>query len=137
MRKKILVSAALTAGLVVCGAGTALAHHVGGNLNHQTTGAGFSGNWDWSHEDQGHGGFNFYGYISDNNCGDGDNVYSKVQVMSYTPNSFYGDQCGTKYQSYEVWDYQATRTTHAEYQVCRDRSAPYSDNCSTKQYMNR
>jgi hypothetical protein len=137
MRKNLIVTAVLTAGLALCGAGTAFAHHVGGNLNHSTTGASFSGTWDWSHEDQGNGGFNFYGTISDTNCGDGDNVYSKVQVMSYTPNSFYGNACGTKWQGYEVYDYQAIRTTHAEYQVCRDRSFGYTDNCSTKQYFNR
>src|SRR5687767_11930518 len=74
MRKNMIVTSVLTAGLALCGAGTAYAHHVGGNLNHSTTGASFSGTWDWSHEDQGNGGFNFYGTISDTNCGDGDNV---------------------------------------------------------------
>lgn len=137
MRKKIVVTTALTVGLAVCGTGTALAHHVGGNLNHSTTGASFSGTWDWSHQDQSEGGFNFYGTLSDNNCGDGDNVYSKVRVMAYSPNSFYGNECGNEWQAYEVWDYQALRTTHAEFSVCRDRSAPYSDNCSATQNFNR
>lgn len=53
-------------------------------------------------------------------------------MEGYSPNSFYGTQCGSKYQNYEVYDYQALITTHAEYSVCRDRSFPYSDNCSQR-----
>ncbi len=117
--------------------GIALATHTGGGLNETTTGAHFGGGWNWYHKDQAHGGFHFWGDLDDTVCGDGDNVYSKVKAANWSPTSLYGQQCGSEYQNYEVWDEDQVTTTYIEFSVCRDRSFPYSDNCSSKRVFRR
>lgn len=84
-----------------------------------------------------HGGFEFHGTLKDTITTDGDNVVSKVRVEGYAWSSFYGTKNGSKYQAWEVYDYQATSTNNAEYKVCRDRSAPYADNCNTIGWVTR
>lgn len=130
LRKKLLVLGFV--GIFLLGvAGTSLASHLANStLYADDAGVKFNGTWEWYSAGEGNGGWHFWGTLSDTNCGDGNNVYSKVKVMGYTPNSFYGNACGDKYQNWEVSDYQATTTTHAQYWACRDRSAPYTDNCS-------
>ena len=142
MRKWVVASTVLF--LLITGATAAFAAHA---LRASTTGADFGnklsdGFWQWCPNDGSgrfceHGGWRFYGTITDTVHTDGDNVYSKVQVEGYTPNSFYGNQNGQKYQDWEVYDYQAIITHHAHYWVCRDRSAPFGDNCSTEQNFTR
>jgi hypothetical protein len=112
----------------------------GGGLSDSTTGARFSGQWAWmkkDHSDGGHGGWHFWGTIYDTKCDDGDGPYSKVKVEGYSANSFYGNQCTSTYQNWEVYDYQALWTGHAEWSVCRDRSFPFSDNCSSVHEFDR
>lgn len=130
LRKKLLILGFV--GVFLLGvAATSLASHLADHaLTADDAGVSFSGTWEWYTASEGHGGWHFWGTLSDTNCGDGDNVYSKVKVMGYSPNSFYGNACGNKSQNWEVYDYQATTTTHAQYWACRDRSAPFSDNCS-------
>lgn len=164
MRKNLVVLGLI--GAFVVGSATAVlaAHLTNYPLRHSTTGAQFgnssltfddgyiNGRWEWyaaTDTDLNgiptHGGFHFWGRIYDTLCSDGDNVYSKVAVAGYAPLSFYGTldancsdgQPSKLYQNYEVWDPQALYTTTASYNVCRDRSFPYSDNCSTTQTMSR
>ncbi|MDQ3916416.1 MAG: hypothetical protein M3323_13985 [Actinomycetota bacterium] len=144
MKRKVAVGGCLVALLVLTGAVAAWA---GGSLRHSTTGADFGnkksdGYWTWCSNDGSgnfckNGGFRHYGTITDTNSSDGDNVYSKVKVEGYNPASYYGTQNGQKYQNIETYDYQAILTKNATYWVCRDRSAPYSDNCSTGQSFSR
>jgi hypothetical protein len=92
MRRKIFVSLAAAKAMVLGTTKIAIATHVGGGLNHNTTGATFSNSWQWYDAGQAHNGYHYWGNISDTNCGDSDNVYSKVKVMGYGANSFYGSQ---------------------------------------------
>ena len=71
-----------------------------------------------------HGGWRFFGTITDTVHTDGDNVYSAVQVEAYNPNSYYGVQSGAKYQDWETYHTQEVLTQSANYRVCRDRSFP-------------
>lgn len=135
--KRARAAVALTAVFVLTVAGTALASHFTDNpFDADSTGVDWAGTWEWYGSAEAHGGWHFWGTLVDLGCEDDDNVYSKVRVESYSPNSFYGDEkCDgvgddQEFQNYEVWDPQATTTREAEYWACRDRNAPYADNCS-------
>jgi hypothetical protein len=141
-RKAVVASVAVF--ILITGATAAFAATA---LRASTTGADFGnkksdGYWRWCpfvypYGYCQNGGWNFYGTLTDTVTTDGDNVYSKVQVEAYTPNSFYGTQNGQKYQAWEVYAPDEIYTQGAQYWVCRDRSFPYSDNCSTGQYHHR
>ena len=128
MRKAVL-SFGLIAAFVVSGTAAWASHGTNYSLNKSTTGASFSGYWEWYARGEAHGGFHFWGTLRDTICDDGDNVYTKAKVEGYSWQSFYGTQCGSRSQNYEVYDPQATYVRSAEWSVCRDRSVPYSDNC--------
>jgi hypothetical protein len=142
MRK--IVAGSIVAFVILAGATAAFAASA---LRASTTGADFGnvnsdGFWRWCPFQSPYGycqngGWNFYGTITDTVHTDGDNVYSKVKVNALTPASFYGTQNGQKYQAWEVYDADVQLTNSAKYWVCRDRSFPYSDNCSTEKDFNR
>lgn len=118
-------------------AGTAYGSHLANtNFSADDAGVEWAGTWEWYTASEGNGGWHFWGTLTDVGHDDGDNVYSKVKVMGYSPNSFYGDKANDgvgdnqEFQNYEVYDPQATTTTHAQYWACRDRNAPLNDNCS-------
>lgn len=136
LRNKLIALVLVLAFVVALGL-TALASHLANStLFANTTGAKFNGQWEWYTRDEGHGGWHYWGTLKDTGCGDGDNVYSKIKIEGYSPNSIYGDKAcddsgdDEEYQNYELWDPQATKTTRAEYWACRDRNFPLSDNCS-------
>lgn len=83
------------------------------------------------------GGFEYHGTLKDTNSSDGDNVYTATRVEGYGWISKYGVENGTRYQAWEIYDYQAIYTNNAEWKVCRDRSFPYTDNCTTIGWVSR
>jgi hypothetical protein len=130
----------LLVGVMMMSSAVVLASHLANSsLSASTTGARFSGTWEWYSASEGTvgGGWHFWGTLYDTNSSDGDNVYNKVQAEAYNPNSFYGVQNGSEYQNYEVGADDQLTTRNIKYWVCRDRSAPYSDNCSSQQSYSR
>lgn len=139
-----LSAAAVVATFVLGFGATAWAYHDGPNQNFNldasTTGAHFEGTREWYRQGDHHGAFHYWGTLIDKECDDGDNVYTKVRPEGYAYTSFYGDEkCdgvgdNKKQQNIMSWDPQQLQTNNADWAVCRDRSAPFADNCTDKHF---
>lgn len=143
LRRVLRRISTVTLGAVLLALSVTAVAFAGGSLDHSTTGAEFDGNWEWYSSSEANGGFHHWGWLYDWGCSDGDNVYTKVKVEGYTPNSYYGNNCeaapsgNSEWQNIETYDPQQLYTTYAEFSVCRDRNFPLSDNCSAKDTFSR
>jgi len=66
-----------------------------------------------------HGGFVFRGKTHDTN-NNATAVYLQVKVAGHAPNEFENPADQDRRWSKAVWDYQATRTDHAEMRLCAE-----------------
>ncbi len=108
-----------------------------GPLAASTTGASFSGSYLFNAPGTNHGGFEFYGYLSDTSCSDGNNVKTEAAPEGYGFSSFYGTQCAKVHQDDYVYIGDQTYVSYAYWKVCRDRGTLYPDNCSATYRKNR
>lgn len=136
--------AGLVVFLVVGGATGALASHLADKaLSASTTGASFSGNWQWYANGEScgagcMGGWQRWGTLRDTNCADGNGVFDEARVEGYGFSSrYYAPQCQSVSLNNVFYDPQATVVTHAEWHICRDRGILYPDNCSTLKHFTR
>lgn len=138
--RKASVTAILAGAFLLAAAVPAMSNHWPDNrMDPATTGAAFGGWWEWfSYFPQESGSYRFWGYLADTICNDGDAPYSKVTTYGQNagPFSYYGTMCvagsvANTYQDYTVPMHPSlTHLSSVDYQVCRDRSFPYADNCS-------
>ncbi|MEH0633585.1 MULTISPECIES: hypothetical protein [Streptomyces] len=128
--KKSLVGM-VAAGLLLTGAGVALAEQHGSIPKVTTRGAEFSqGRYQFNPPGTNHGSFEWSGLLRDANASDGHNVYVQVRVEGHGWARYYGKQRRTVRVRHSDWSGAQQYTDNAELRVCRDRGSLRPDNCS-------
>ncbi|MDX3517488.1 hypothetical protein [Streptomyces scabiei] len=121
----------VAAGLVLTGAGAALAAQRGAIPVLDTRGAEFfDGRYKFNNPGTNHGAFEWSGVLRDSKPGDGHNVYVQVRVEGHGWARYYGRQRSSVRMSHLDWSGAQRYTDDASMRVCRDRGSLRPDNCS-------
>ncbi|GGV90450.1 hypothetical protein GCM10015535_46630 [Streptomyces gelaticus] len=134
-----MANAVLAAGLILGGAGTAVAVAWHGLPSLESDGVKFrQGQYFFNPAGRNHGGFEWRGDLDDVDHKDGHNVYMQVRVEGYGWKRFDGKQKTKIHLHKTVYDGAARYTAEAFVRACRDRGSLRPDNCSpTQHYRNR
>lgn len=128
---KSAVLGAVAAGLLVVGAGAAVADSWHKIPSMKTGGADFQdGRHRFNPPERDHGSFEWEGKLRDTNRADGHNVYLLVRVEAHPWVRYKGKQRKTVSLHHSNWDGAQLYTNKAEMKVCRDRGSLRPDNCS-------
>ncbi|MFE7836380.1 hypothetical protein ACFU53_10070 [Streptomyces sp. NPDC057474] len=124
----------VAAGLVLTGAGAALAVQQGSIPKLETRGVEFTdGHYKFNPPGTNHGSFEWSGLLRDVNAGDGHNVYVQVRVEGHGWARYYGKQRRAVRVHHSDWSGAQRYTDDASIRVCRDRGSLRPDNCSPAQ----
>ncbi|MFM9595215.1 hypothetical protein ACKI1J_38195 [Streptomyces scabiei] len=129
---KKAVAGLVAAGLILSGAGAALAAQERGNIpTLGTRGVEFlEGRYKFNPPGVNHGSFEWTGALKDANARDGHNVYVQVRVEGHGWARYYGKQRRTVQMHQSNWSGSQRYTNDADIRVCRDRGSLRPDNCS-------
>ncbi|WP_063807152.1 hypothetical protein [Streptomyces scabiei] len=131
--KKALV-AMVAAGLVLTGAGAALAAQQGEIPALESGGVEFlKGEYRFNPPGINHGSFEWNGLLKDSLPEDGHNVYVQVRVEGHGWARYYGKQRSTVQLRHADWSGSRRYTDDARIRACRDRGSLRPDNCSPTQ----
>ncbi|MFF3938090.1 hypothetical protein [Streptomyces phaeofaciens] len=127
----------VAAGLLLVGAGSAVADSWHGLGTLETTGADLlGGRYRFNPPERNHGSFEWRGDLRDMDHHDGHNVYMQVRVESHPWVRYKGKQRKTVTLHHSDWVGAQRYVNKAEIRVCRDRGSLRPDNCSdTKKYF--
>lgn len=132
VRMKRAMVGAVAAGLLLTGAGVALAAQEQGSIPLlDTRGVKFmEGRYKFNPPGTNHGSFEWTGKLRDSNARDGHNVYVQVKVEGHGWARYYGKQRRTVPMHGSDWSGSQSYTNDADVRVCRDRGSLRPDNCS-------
>jgi hypothetical protein len=139
VRMKRAVVGLVAAGLILSGAGTAVAVWGKPIPVLKSGGVEFSkGEYKFNPAGARHGSFEWKGDLTDSSKTDGHNVYMQVRVEGHDWARYYGKQGDTSSLHHDNWDGSQRYTSAAYIRACRDRGSLHPDNCSeTKHYTHR
>ncbi|WP_215455332.1 hypothetical protein [Streptomyces sp. ATCC 21386] len=128
---KRAMAGVVAAGLLLTGAGVALAAQKGSIPHLDTRGVEFlQGHYKFNPPGTNHGSFEWSGLLKDDDADDGHNVYVQVRVEGHGWARYYGKQRRTVRVHHSDWSGAQQYTDNAELRVCRDRGSLRPDNCS-------
>jgi hypothetical protein len=134
VRMKRAMVGIVAAGLVLTGAGAALAAQHGSIPLLETRGGEFvDGNYKFNPPGTNHGAFEWSGVLRDVKPGDGHNMYVQVRVEGHGWARYYGKQRRAVRLHHLDWSGAQRYTDNASIRVCRDRGSLRPDNCSPTQ----
>lgn len=136
VRMKRAMAGMVAAGLILTGAGTALAAQKGRVPVLTSAGVAFErGTYKFNPPGTDHGSFEWAGDLSDAYPEDGHNVYVQIGVEGHGWARYYGKQRSTVRLRHSDWSGAQRYTDNAKLRVCRDRGSLRPDNCSpTKRF---
>jgi hypothetical protein len=137
VRMKRAMVGVVAAGLLLAGAGAALAAQQQGSIPLlDTRGVEFAeGHYKFNPPGTNHGAFEWSGLLSDIDTGDGHNVYVQVRVEGHGWARYYGKQRSAVRLHHSNWSGSQRYTDDASIRVCRDRGALHPDNCSRTEHF--
>ncbi|MEV0633811.1 hypothetical protein AB0I77_02285 [Streptomyces sp. NPDC050619] len=122
---------AVAAGLILAGAGTALAAQSGSIPQLSSGGVEFTdGKFKFNPAGTNHGAFEWRGRLHDTSPDDGHNVYMQVRVEGHGWVRYNGKQRSSVWMHHSTWDGAQRYTDDAKIRACRDRGSLRPDNCS-------
>jgi hypothetical protein len=128
---KRAIIGAVTAGLILTAAGTALAVQSGPIPRLDSGGVEFTdGKFKFNPPGTNHGAFEWSGRLTDLFNNDGHNVYMQVRVEGHSWVRYNGKQRGSVWMHHSNWDGAQRYTDDAKIRACRDRGSLRPDNCS-------
>ena len=128
---KKAMAGVVAAGVILTGAGAALAAQKGSIPTLRSTGVQFSkGVYEFNPPGTDHGSFEWTGDLKDAEPDDGHNVYVQVRVEGHGWARYYGKQGRTVEMRHSDWSGAQQYTDDAKLRVCRDRGSLRPDNCS-------
>jgi hypothetical protein len=132
LKRRGIAIGALTAGVVVLGAGAAYASMSYSYPTLSTTGASFNSGWGYFNSPGvNNGAWSYGGNVVDTDLGDGNAPYVDTQIDRYAWNRNYGAQVAGNQPVGGSWYAPGDAYVQsAALAVCRDRGAFLSDNCS-------
>ncbi|MFD9039261.1 hypothetical protein [Streptomyces bottropensis] len=132
VRMKRAMVGVVAAGLLLAGAGAALAAQQQGSIPLlDTRGVEFAeGHYKFNPPGTNHGAFEWSGLLSDIDTGDGHNVYVQVRVEGHGWARYYGKQQREVRMHHFNWSGAQQYTNDAKIRACRDRGSLRPDNCS-------
>jgi hypothetical protein len=136
VRMKRAMAGVVAAGLLLMGAGVALAaQQPQGNIPLlDTRGVEFvQGRYKFNPPGTNHGAFEWSGVLRDIDTTDGHNVYVQVRVEGHRWARYYGKQQREVRMHHSNWSGAQQYTNDAKIRVCRDRGSLRPDNCSPTQ----
>ncbi|WEH18052.1 hypothetical protein [Streptomyces sp. VNUA24] len=136
VRMKKAMAGLVAAGLILSGAGAALAAQKGSIPQLRSDGVEFAaGKYKFNPPGTDHGSFEWAGKLTDAYPRDGHNVYVQVAVEGHGWARYYGRQRSTVSMRHSDWSGAQQYTDNAKFRVCRDRGSLRPDNCSPTKYF--